>query len=251
MVARRYHRQHRLWGIMVLVGLAASACTHGSLVGGSIVKGSGNITTEVRQVSGFTAVQLSGIGSVEIAQTGTEGLSISAEDNLLPLINTNVQGTLLDIHTQPNTILEPTKPIVYLLSVKDLTTISLSGAGSVTTQQFKTNALEVDLSGAGAVSLTGLQLSSLTVNFSGAGQLTVSGTTTSQNVTSSGAGRYNGEQLASTTAKVTLSGVGSASVRASKTLDVTISGVGNLTYYGNPSVTQHISGLGKVNHAQG
>jgi len=246
-----FARMHRsLLGLMILLALGATACA-GSLIGGNTVKGSGTLKTEVRQVSGFTTVKLSGIGSLEIAQTGTEGLSISAEDNLLPLINTNVQGSVLDIHIQSNTSLQPTKPIIYLLSVKDLTTISLSGAGSVSTQQFKTSALTVDLSGAGDVNLTGLQLGSLTVKTSGAGNMTVGGTTTSQDVDASGVGSYKGEQLASTTAKVTLSGVGDAAVRASQSLDITISGVGNLTYYGNPTVTQHISGLGKVTHAQG
>ncbi|MBA3824674.1 MAG: DUF2807 domain-containing protein [Ktedonobacterales bacterium] len=215
------------------------------------MKGSGNVKTDVRQVSGFSSVKLSGIGSLEIAQTGTEGLSISAEDNLLPLINTNVQGGVLDIHSQPNTNLQPTKPIIYLLSVKDLTAITLSGAGSVTAQQFKTPNLTVDLSGAGDINLTGLQLNSLTVKISGTGNMTVVGTTTNEDVSASGVGDYKGEQLASATAKVRLSGVGSAAVRASQSLDVTISGVGSLTYYGDPTVTQHITGLGKVTHAQG
>jgi hypothetical protein len=247
MFTRRSHTAYILLGLMAL---AMTACA-GSLIGGNTVKGSGNVKTDVRQVSGVSAVKLSGIGSLEITQTGVEGLSISAEDNLLPLINTNVQSGTLDIHVQPNTNLQPTKPIVYLLSVKDLNTIDLSGAGSVTTQQFKTNALTVTLSGAGDINLTGLQLSGLTAKLSGTGSLTVAGTTTSETLTASGVGSFKGDQLTSDTAKVTLSGVGNASVRVNKTLDVTISGVGSLTYYGNPSVTQHVSGLGKVTHAQG
>jgi hypothetical protein len=247
MFARMYRG---LLGLMIVLALGATACA-GSLIGGNVVKGSGNVKAEVRQVSGFTTVKLSGVGSLEIAQTGTEGLSISAEDNLLPLINTNVQGGVLDIHTQANTSLQPTKPIIYLLSVKDLTTISLSGAGSVSTQQFKTSALTVDLSGAGDMNLTGLQLGSLSVRLSGAGNMSVGGTTTSQDVNASGVGAYKGDQLASITAKVTLSGVGNAAVRVSQSLDITINGVGGLTYYGNPTVTQHISGVGKVTHAQG
>ena len=215
------------------------------------MQGSGNVKTEVRQVSGFTQVKLSGIGSLAIAQTGTEGLTVSAEDNLLPLINTDVEGSVLDIHLQANVSLQPTKPIIFLLSVKDLTNITLSGAGTVSAQQFKTNTLEVDQSGAGDVMLAGLQLSNFTAKLSGAGSLTASGTTNSQTITASGVGSYKAQQLQSATAKVTLSGVGNATVRVSQSLDITISGVGSLTYYGDPTVTQHITGLGKVTHAQG
>jgi len=234
-------------GFVAMSVLVMTACS----ISVNSVRGSGTVTTEVRQVSGFSQVKLSGIGSLAIVQTGTEGLTVSAEDNIVPLILTDVTGSVLNIHLKSDVSLQPTKPIVYLLSVKDLSTIMLSGAGTVSLQHLTTNALEVDQSGAGSITLSGLQLSTFTAKLSGAGSLTASGTTNSQTVTSSGTVSYQADQLQSTTAQVTLSGVGNAVVRVSQSLDITISGVGSLTYYGSPAVTQHISGLGKVTHAQG
>jgi hypothetical protein len=67
-----------------------------------------------------------------------------------------------------------------------------------------------------------------------------------QQVTVSGVGSYDGSDFATKTAKVNVSGVGSAIVNASDTLDATVSGVGNIEYLGNPKVTSHVSGVGTV-----
>jgi len=66
----------RLALALLAVLLLVSAC--------SVTKGSGRVVTETREVGGFTKVELSGSGELTIEKTGTESLSISAEDNLLP-----------------------------------------------------------------------------------------------------------------------------------------------------------------------
>jgi len=47
-------------------------------------------------------------------------------------------------------------------------------------------------------------------------------------------------------AVVTLSSMGSATVRVSGTLDVTISGSGTVYYIGNPVITSNITGTGSL-----
>src|SRR5438874_6398754 len=56
------------------------------------VKGSGNIVSEVRDISGFDAVELKSIGMVTIEQGDREGVEITADDNLLPEITTEVKN---------------------------------------------------------------------------------------------------------------------------------------------------------------
>ena len=231
--------------LIVIFSMALGGCAYG-LGTGSVIKGSGTLKTETLPAKGFNAVLLSGVGQLMIQQTGTESLTISAEDNLLPLIDASVQGTTLIIRTQSGTTLQPTQPIQYVLTVKDLNSIGLSGAGGVTITQFKTTALAVTLKGVGNATLSGLTISDLSVAMSGSGSMVLGGQTQSQAVTCSGVGSYNAANLASHTATVQLSGVGNATVRVSDSLDVTISGVGSLTYLGNPTVTKHITGVGKV-----
>jgi hypothetical protein len=193
----------------------------------SITRGSGQITSESRQVSGFSKVELSGSGELTIEQTGTESLTISAEENLLPKQTSEVSDDTLVLRSKSNAKIIPTQPIKYSLTVKDLSGLAVSGSGSVTMSKLATAALSTNISGSGAV--------------------TASGTADQQDLKISGSGRYQAEQLTSKTVKVDMSGSGVASVHASDALDLHMSGSGTLTYTGDPKqVTQQISGSGKV-----
>jgi hypothetical protein len=189
----------------------------------SITRGSGQITSESRQVSGFSKVELSGSGELTIEQTGTESLTISAEENLLPKLTSEVSDDTLVLRSTSNAKIIPTQPIKYSLTVKDLSGLAVSGSGSVTMSKLATAALSTNISG------------------------TASGTADQQDLKISGSGRYQAEQLTSKTVKVDMSGSGVASVHASDALDLHMSGSGTLTYTGDPKqVTQQISGSGKV-----
>jgi Putative auto-transporter adhesin, head GIN domain len=203
---------------LLAVLLVVAAC--------SVTKGSGKVVSQTRKVTGFTKVELSGSGELTIEKTGMESLTISAEDNLLPQLTSEVSGDTLTLGTKPNTTVVPTKPITYSLTVKDLNGIAVSGSGSVRVSNLTTN--------------------SLTTQISGSGTISASGTVNDQAVDISGSGRYQAEQLTSKTAKVQISGSGHASVLATDLLDVKISGSGTLTYGGNPQITQEISGSGKL-----
>jgi len=76
--------------------------------------------------------------------------------------------------------------------------------------------------------------------------VTLAGTVDSQAVTISGTGDYNGENLQSAAAKVTVDATGNAVLRVSDRLDATVSGVGSVEYIGYPHVTKDISAVGSV-----
>jgi hypothetical protein len=185
------------------------------------------VITETREVSGFTRVKLSGVGALRIAQTGTESLTISAEDNLLPLLTSEVvDGTLTLGMKQGNILLRPTRPIIFTLTVRDLESIQLSGAGTVEAVNLRTSALSVALSGAG--------------------DMTLSGAAQSQTLSISGAGHYKAKDFQTSSTEIKISGAGDATVSASETLDAAVSGAGSVTYYGSPRVTQRITGIGSI-----
>ena len=72
-----------------------------------------------------------GYTPIEIQQTGEESLVIEAEDNILPLLTSEVSGRRLTLGTKPNTSISATRPIVYRLTVKDLAGIGVSGSPGV------------------------------------------------------------------------------------------------------------------------
>src|SRR5581483_10725353 len=149
----------------------------------TVIRGSGNVITESRAVSGFTRVALAGIGNLNIQQGATESLSIEAEDNLMPLITTEVTDGMLIIgidELKANGTPVPTKPIIYNLQMTKLDGIRLSGAGNVYGTALTSDSLDIATSGAGNMKLNELQASRITAALSGAGNVEVAGKTQSQ-----------------------------------------------------------------------
>jgi hypothetical protein len=188
------------------------------------VRGSGNEKTEPRSVSGFSRIVLASSGDVTISQTGAESLTVTADDNLLPHLRTAVSGGTLKLDT--DTAIKSGKPIKYAITVKDLSSLEVSGAGDLTA--------------------TGVHAGTLRVAISGEGDVKLTGDVEREEVTVSGAGDYEGARLTAKTAKVVVSGAGNASVTVSDALDVDIGGAGNVVYAGDAKVTSHVSGAGSV-----
>jgi len=59
---------------------------------GAQTVGSGTVVSQARQVQNFTELAMTTIGDVELTQGSTEGLTIEAEDNILPLLTSTVQN---------------------------------------------------------------------------------------------------------------------------------------------------------------
>ena len=213
-------------------------------------RGSGNVVTETRDVSGFQAIDISYPAQVLVKQGSKESLEIEAEDNLLPGLKTQVKNGVLDIFykTTNGKHVNPTKTVKITIVVKDLTSVDFTSAGDLTIENLKTNALDVSLSGAGNLKLNKILVKALGVDLSGAGSMSASGTADDLNLNISGFGDFKGTDLHSKDAQVDISGAGSATMWVDNNLDAQISGAGSISYYGSASVTKQVSGVGGVNH---
>ena len=86
---------------------------------------------ENRPVQGFTEVELAMMGMLHLAQGNAESLTVEAEDNLLPKIVTTVQNNRLTIRLAPAKRITTRQPIVFSVTMKEITGIYLSGSGSL------------------------------------------------------------------------------------------------------------------------
>lgn len=212
-------------------------------------RGSGNLMTETRQVSGFDAIRLDGAGRMEITQGTTPSLEIQAEDNLINLLTSEVMDNTLVLGYQDQiwrrTII-PTRPINYTLTVTDLSSLFLNGAGDIRIQSMQSDTLLIEINGAGNIVIEDLSADNLRVTLAGTGSINISGVVSDQVINIDGAGNYQGAELQTQTTSIKISGLGNGTVWATDTLQVTIAGGGNVSYYGAPQVSQEITGLGRV-----
>ena len=208
--------------------------------------GSGQTSTQNRPVNGIQRITHNTIGELSIRQSNSESLTVEAEDNLQPLIETTVQNGTLEIRVKANTSITTTKPVKYTLTVKTLEQLSMNGTGISIVSALNVPSFTVVMNGAGSTTLNALSTNTLTATLSGAGSLNANGKASTQNITLNGAGRYRACQLEGNQVTLNLSGAGGAVVNAKTALSITRSGVGSVQYVGDPTVTKSGSGLGSI-----
>ena len=201
---------------------------HSSAYFGPGTPGSGNVVTESREVSNFNTIELDYPAQVTVTQGKSESVKIEAEDNVLPGLQTRVRGNTLEIFYQisDGKHVNPTKAVKINVVVKDLK--------------------EVNFSSAGELIINGLDTDHLDISLSGAGSMTASGEADDFRLNISGFGSFNGKDLHTLTAKIDMSGAGSATVWVEDDLNASVSGVGSVNYYGSPKVTKQVSGVGSI-----
>ncbi len=213
------YRLQALGAALAALIVASTACTLADSV-----RGSGSVISESRDVSGFSEIVLLGSGDVVVDVGGVESLTIEAEDNILPLLESEVRGGRLELGSKSS--ISPTRAIRYMVSAIALDGVSISGSGDITATNIDAVSFEVDISGSGRVE--------------------PAGTVSDVEIEIRGSGSYEGEGLVAAAGTVSISGSGDAVVNVTRDLDVSISGSGDVRYLGNPSLSTSLSGSGEV-----
>ena len=228
--------------------LALPACTiniDGNELGS--VRGSGNVVTEERSISGVERVAVMNQGDLTIVIGAEESLVIEAEDNLLPYIETKVRGSTLEIGTQNGVNLRNTDPIRYTLTVPSLKEVVISSSGDITVPALTADSFDISVSSSGDVNIESLAADKLEVHLSSSGKVGIGGGQVARmNATLSSSGDLNMENVVVQDARVSISSSGSAYVQVTGALDGNISSSGNIYVTGSPQIDVSTSSSGKV-----
>ena len=187
-------------------------------------KGSGTAKTETREVGKFSAIEASGAITLEVTVGRSPSVQVSGDDNIVPLITTEVQGERLVVKSTKS--YNSKQPLKVTVSTPVITLVKLSGASRL--------------------DLTGMSGDSLQVQLSGASRVKMAGKVGKLEITAKGACQVQATELHAGTVMVDISGAGRADVSAVEKLMVKISGASKVRYKGTPQVTKEIDGVGKV-----
>jgi hypothetical protein len=210
--------------------------------------------TEKRDLGEFGRINMRGIGKLSITQGKEQSVVLEGDQAAISRISTNVTDGKLVIDIGRDWVEKisagfdflSTNDIRINIVMKELQELEVAGAADIEVTDIKTDDLDLKLIGASNVKVTGLKANTLKTEIPGAGKVAVEGKVKDQSMTLAGAGNFSGYKLESDTARVVLSGVGSAQLWVKKELDVTIAGVGSVEYYGSPAIKQSVTMLGKV-----
>lgn len=213
--------------------------------GGERVEGSGVVKRQARQVGRFDGLALELPGKLELRMGDSEGVTIEADDNILPLVETVVENGTLTIRPSKRNLNLRSKNIKIVVNARKIERLALGGSGSITSDVLRAPRLEIDLGGSGQIDVRGLESDAVTVSLGGSGDFKAGGGKARKvSISIGGSGNVDMGRLQSDSASVSIGGSGDARVWARKDLSVTIAGSGDVNYYGDPRVSKTTVGSG-------
>jgi phage shock protein PspC (stress-responsive transcriptional regulator) len=252
-----------------------------NLPGFKVTQGDGIFHEEKRDLPNFTGIDTNIPCEINVRFQEDPKIEISGDKNIVSLISTNIDDGTLSFALDG--VIQPKLPLKITIGVPTLDCFTSSGTASATlsrikndslkiemtgatklTAEGKTNRLDLDLSGTSHFQGKNLQTNkavlalteaskaevhskdpaqSLEIDISGTSEVTAEGGINLVKAELSGASHFNGKNLRSKNADLSLSGTSEAQVYATEKLDLELSGASHVQYYGKPPIIhKEISG---------
>ena len=209
------------------------------------VEGSGKLSSVTRTLPSFEEVVLTGKAEVFISQGDESKITIEADDNIIPVILTDVSQNSLSISTKKGGY--TTKlPLIYKITTPHLSSLKIHGASNIKSlTPLNSKTFTLSIAGSAEADIT-LYASQFNLNISGSGRCMAQGNAQSQQITIAGSGAFDGRELQGDNGVVKLTGSGDVMIQAQKELNILLTGSGHVTYYGNPKLKKRLTGSGTI-----
>ena len=237
--------------VMLVTSISLSGC-----VLGKVITGSKNLVTEEFDFSDFTRVEVGSAFEVEITQSSSYSVSITADDNLFDFVQVSTDGKTLKIrlksgynYLSTTTRAKITMPELYGLGLSGAAKgvvigfnssgdfeLGLSGASSLNMSDMSSGDIRIGLSGASRVTGDITASGDAQFNLSGASKLELIGSANDVLIRASGASSLELAEFPADNIDVSLSGASNATVNLDGRLDAGLSGASNLRYIGEPTI---------------
>jgi hypothetical protein len=235
----RLHRGIASGVFVLLLGVTGTGC-----IG---IQGSGVLRSQERSVLEFHAIDASGSVELEVVQGSPQRVEVSTDDNLLPLLRTEVHGGTLSIDMKG--FVDTTGPIRVRITAPALDAIALSGSSDATIKRFAGQDFRLATSGSGSVTLDAMKLTgTLAIDTSGSSDIRAQGESRALTIATSGSSTVDTRSLAAASVAIDSSGSSDILVFAKDSLTVDLSGSANVGYLGDPKIGASVSGSGEIQH---
>jgi len=178
------------------------------------ITGSNVTATQIFDVHEFTGVLVERTFNVSISEGPGPRITITADDNITPLLTPNIIDGMLKIEFAKG--FRTKQDIKILIEAPDIEKIHHQGRGTVLLDNLKLKFLEVSSSGSGKITGLGM-VDNLWIESSGKGEILL-------------------HDLPSKKCDITMTGQGEVVVTATEELTAVNRGKGNIFFYGKPAV---------------
>ena len=224
-------KQIQLIGIFALLTFVLSSCWFM----GPSVKGNGNVTEEIRQVSEFDQIHVSRGMNVYVSQGSPAKVVVIADNNLHEVIETKVEGGILKVYVNENIRWAKEKKV--MVTVEKLSGLETSSGSNAWSQnQIMSENLEMKASSGANITMD-VNAKYLKADCSSGANIKISGLAKDADLETSSGANLKGEELKAENCKMKASSGGNVSSTVNGRLEAKASSGGNVVYYGEPTET--------------
>lgn len=186
--------------------------------------GSGKMKTETRTVSEFTALKLDAPAEVSIVVGEGQSVELTADDNYLNSVITDVDGSTLKIRNKNGSYRNTTLRVaIKVASLKD---VHVNGSGEVSIRRLKGDLFGAEISGSGEILAEGA-VKSVSGKINGSGNIELA-------------------KVTAETGRASINGSGEIEIYSSKSAEAKINGSGTIRVAGGGAIESKINGSGEV-----
>ena len=215
-----------------------------------VITGSGNIISDKRITGDFTGISVGGDFQVELSTGSATEVTVEADDNVMPYIETRVSSGVLKIRTKNLHSYSNVHMKIYI-TAPDITDINVSASADLIAKDILKSDRSISFHASSSGTITAeVEAPEVANSASSAATIKITGKTKSYTADASSGADLKAADLLSENTNVTVSSGASAHVYASINLTANASSGGNISYRGGANVQKTSSSGGSVNRSE-
>ena len=193
----------------------------------------GDVVDELRNCERFHAVDIAGNFNLTLKQDTVHDVLITANEDLLPKIKTEVQNGVLYISSA--VVLFNSRPITLTVSLDSISAVTANGACDLKSVSTLTASnISINLRGATKADLNVDVTDVVKLDLTGATKVKMNGVTQTLRIDATGAGDIIADNLKARHIDISLTGATNAQVYAAESITVRAKGASDIKCFGNP-----------------
>ena len=209
--------------------------------------GSGKEASVARRVAPFTVLRLDSSVDVIAHQGAAPAVTVHADDNIEPMVETVVEGDTLIVRMRKNVSFRTNHKVVVDVVYTALSASQQRGSGDLHIDTLSGPKFESSISGSGDLHIDNAKLGSFSLSIAGSGDVQIAGSADDARFAVAGSGDINAGAFAVRHVIASISGSGDARLNATESIDARVAGSGDISYSGHPrEVTRRVSGSGSI-----
>jgi hypothetical protein len=223
-----------MFGLGLASILTLSGCYSMLVAIGPGIKGSGILKEETRQVGEFTGIDIGSALNAKVTVGPKTEVTLSGDDNLLPLVKTEVRDGHLVARFESKTGIQQKLPLTLTITVPRLDFVAAADASRVDVKGGEAATFRVKCSDASTVEVSGVSAEAIDVLASDASRVTITGKAKKMTVKASDASTVSAGGVPAESAQVVASDASRAEVRTSTAVEGKASDASSIRVLGEP-----------------